>query len=110
VPIVAGKKWLPGQFRSASPHLDHPRHIPTAFRAQTLQHQVPTHDCPGEIGDSDLMAALDAPDVGQQKLLGGGEELEVRVRNESGPFSLLLAAVHQHVLVLISSTWQKPSQ
>ena len=72
-------KWLPGQFRSVSPHLDHPGHIPTAFRSQPYQQQVARVGSTGEVRDGDLMTAPPAPNVGQQAFLGfsgnGGPQL-----------------------------------
>lgn len=52
------------------PHLNHPGHITTAFRAQAHQQQIARFDGPGEVRDGDLMTALPAPDIGQQAFLG----------------------------------------
>ena len=65
-PQPARQNLAPFAYPSHSPHLNQPSHITTAFRAETMQYQVATLDCPGEVTDSDLMSALNAPDVGQQ--------------------------------------------
>ena len=67
-----------------------------ALGAFTHQQQVATLDGPGEIGDRDFVAALPAPDVGQQALadicgnrlpaLAGGAGEIGKILNGDGSF------------------------
>jgi len=70
----------------ASHHLNQPRHIATAFRAKTFKHQIATLDGAGEVGDGHRMAAVHAPDVGQQQLLGMGRNLGPQFGRRVGKF------------------------
>jgi hypothetical protein len=47
-------------------HLNHPRHIPTAYGAPPHQQQVTAFDYPRKVGDGDFVPAFAAPDVGKQ--------------------------------------------
>jgi hypothetical protein len=47
--------------------LNHPRHIPTADRAQAHQQQVAAFDCTCEVGNGGFILAFAAPDVGEQQ-------------------------------------------
>ena len=52
--------------------LNHPCHITVAFGALAHQQQIAAFDDAAEVGDRCFVAALPAPNVGQQALANGG--------------------------------------
>lgn len=56
----------------AKKNLDDPGHLTLAFGALAHQQQVASLGCVGEVGDGRCVAAMAAPDVGQQALADVG--------------------------------------